>query len=138
MLIEPLEFHLNPLWRLVLRVARWLIHTPTILAGLSLTIIIGSLVASFYLNEWHWFQRFGALSVSIGAVLSTRRILRFGIDGALRGETYFEVIARRVTDPWNMDDEETYCDLLCSYWGFWIVGIGTIIWAFGDLLGLIF
>ena len=135
---ELLEFRINPFQHLLLTAARWLISTPMILVGLSFSIITASFAASFYLGEWHWFQRFGAMSVSIGAILSTRRILRFSIDGMFAGETYFQVIARRIASPALMDDEETYCDLICSYWGFWIVGAGTFIWAFGDLLGLIF
>ena len=121
--------------RWMLLFAQWLISSPVILVSISIAISASTFAVSYSLDQWHWFQRFGAISVSIGAVLSTRRLLRIGIQGMLMNENYF-VIARSLSMHSSETDAiETRCDLMCSYWGFWVVGLGTLIWAFGDLVG---
>ena len=121
--------------RVLLHIGLWMISTPMILLSMSLLISISAFIVSFTLDQWHWFQRFGAVCVSLGAILSTRRMLRLGIQGMLTGENYF-VVAQREKDRYlKTGDSETHCDLICSYWGFWVVGYGTLIWAFGDLVG---
>ena len=55
---------------------RWALTTSWFLFLLAAVLVGLSLLASFYTDAWHWFQRSGALMVSIGAVLSTRRALR--------------------------------------------------------------
>ena len=76
--------------------------------------------------------------MSLGAVLSTRRLLRIGIEGMLMGENYFVVAQRQSLRSSPTDALETHCDLIFSYWGFWVVAFGTLIWAFGDLVGWLF
>lgn len=120
--------------RVVLRLALWVLSTPMILVLASILITAGAFILSYTLDQWHWFPRFGALSVSLGAMLSTRRILRIGIQGLLMGENYF-VIAQRERQVSDGGNFETQCDLMCSYFGFWVVAFGTLIWAFGDLVG---
>ncbi|MCH7744041.1 MAG: hypothetical protein IIB71_15420 [Proteobacteria bacterium] len=77
--------------RWVLLFAQWLISSPVILVSISIAISTSAFALSYSLDQWHWFQRFGAISVSIGAILSTRRLLRIGIQGMLMGENYFVV-----------------------------------------------
>ena len=121
--------------RWVLRFALWVISSPTILVSISVAISASAFAVSYSLDQWHWFQRFGAISVSIGAILSTRRLLRIGIQGMLMDENYFVVARPQSMHSLETDPVETHCDLMCSYWGFWVVGFGTLIWAFGDLVG---
>ena len=62
--------------RSALLLARWTIGSPYILGFCAVLILSSALVGSYILDQWHWFQRFGAVTVSIGAILSTRRLLR--------------------------------------------------------------
>ena len=101
-------------------------------------ILAVSLLASFHTGQWHWFQRSGALLVSIGAILSTRRLLRGGLDGLIQGRSASEVIAAIERIRESTEDAETRRDLLSAYWGFAVVGLGTITWAYGDLIGCFF
>ncbi|UCH53207.1 MAG: hypothetical protein JSW09_11620 [Pseudomonadota bacterium] len=87
---------------------------------------------SYATSQWHWFPRAGALIVSTGALLSTRRMIRLGLEGLIAGSSYFE-IAHTVHSGSNGPDRETHRDLIAAYWGFAIVGFGTLVWAFGDL-----
>ena len=121
--------------RWVLLFARWLISSPLILVSISVAISASAFTVSYSLDQWHWFPRFGAISVSLGAILSTRRLLRIGIQGMLMNENYFAVARRQSMHSSETDAVETHCDLMCSYWGFLVVGYGTLIWAFGDLVG---
>jgi hypothetical protein len=87
-------------------------------------------LASFYTDAWHWFQRSGALMVSIGAVLSTRRALNLILEGVIRGSTPVESLASgETTQSIDMRELQT---CVC---GFLFVAMGTMIWAYGDLLG---
>ena len=121
--------------RWVLLFAQWLISSPVILVSISVAISASAFAVSYSLDQWHWFQRFGAISVSIGAILSTRRLLRIGIKGMLMDENYFAAARPQSMHSSETDAVETHRDLMCSYWGFWVVGFGTLIWAFGDLVG---
>ena len=79
-----------------------------------------------------------ALVVSIGAILSTRRMLRIGLDGLLAGSSYFDVVGRLNHAGDDGRDPETRRDLIAAYWGFGTVGFGTLVWAFGDLTACLF
>ena len=91
----------------------------------------GSLALSFTTDAWHWFQRSGALLVSIGAILSTRHLLRGMLSSMLEEEKPSETFA---LDRRALSDS----DLATCLVGFLVVGLGTIIWAYGDLLGCLF
>lgn len=118
----------------VLHIIRWLMTTTGFLLVLAAGILGVSFFISYLTGQWHWFQRSGALLVSIGAILSTRRLLRVGLTGMLSGSSYFDMARRLEMITGNAQDLETRRDLLSSYWGFGIVGLGTIIWAYGDLI----
>jgi hypothetical protein len=49
-----------------------------------------------------------------------------------RGCSYI-YIARSLNEIGN-GDGEIKRDLVTAYWGFWVVGLGTIVWAYGDLV----
>lgn len=111
--------------------------TISFLLILGIIIIGASFFASYYTDQWHWFQRSGALLVSIGAILSTRRMLRSGLDGLMHGRSASEVIAAIEKNNAHSEDSETRRDLISAYWGFSVVGFGTLIWAYGDLVGIL-
>ena len=121
--------------RNVLRAAKWLMTTTSIQLGVGVLIIGASLLTSVQTDQWHWFQRSGALLVSIGAILSTRRLLRSGLDGLIHGDSASEIIAAIEKHRAHTEDAETKRDLMSAYIGFVVVGLGTVIWAYGDLVG---
>ena len=120
---------------MVLLIVKSLLSRTSFLIVFAVVILGTSIYASAYTGQWHWFQRSGALVVSIGAILSTRRLLRIGLDGLLGGRSYFDVASNIQTNPGDKRDVESGRDLIAAYWGFMIVGLGTIVWAFGDLIG---
>ena len=118
----------------VFQIVKWLMTTTIFLLTFAACIIGLTFFASFYTGQWHWFQRSGALIVSIGAILSTRRLLRRGINGVLLESSSFEVVMNEEKNEVGVHDLETRRDLISSYWGFGVVGFGTILWAYGDLM----
>ncbi len=117
-----------------LLVVKWLVTTTSFLLILALCIIGVSLFASYHTGQWHWFQRSGALLVSIGAILSTRRLLRVGLDGLMLGSSYFEIAAGMEANQNASKDLQSKHDLISAYYGFVVVALGTIVWAYGDLI----
>ena len=96
-----------------------------------MTLLVGtSLLASLLTDAWHWFQRSGALMVSIGAVLSTRRALGFILDGMINDGR-----PKIVTSFTDAPQQSEMGELRTCVCGFMLVAIGTMIWAYGDLLG---
>ena len=120
---------------ILLLAAKWLMTTTSIQLGIGVVIIGSSLFASYQTDQWHWFQRSGALLVSIGAILSTRRLLRSGLEGLIHGDSASEIIAAIEKHRAQTEDTEAKQDLMSAYIGFVVVGLGTVIWAYGDLVG---
>ena len=109
---------------------RWALTTSWFLFLLAGVLVGVSLLASFYTDAWHWFQRSGALMVSIGAVLSTRRALSLILEGMIDGSRPARSLPSSEINQWNDMKELKTC--VC---GFMFVAMGTLIWAYGDLLG---
>lgn len=115
-------------------IVKWLLTTTSFLLFLAAGLAGAFFLISIYTGQWHWYQRSGALLVGIGAILSTRKLLRVGLNGIMSGSSKFEMAASIELQTGGRLDVETKRDLISAYWGFWIVGVGTITWAFGDLI----
>lgn len=114
----------------LLRWFRWALTTSWFLFLLAAMLVGASLLASFYTDAWHWFQRSGALMVSIGAVLSTRRALNLILEGMIGGGSPARtLLSSEATRSIDMRELQT---CVC---GFLFVAMGTLIWAYGDLIG---
>jgi len=96
---------------------------------LAMTFAGGSLVASIATGSWHWLSRSGALVVAIGAILSTRPLLREELTEMIRARTPSE------ERPPRPPPDLRWRDRRACFCGFWLVAAGTLIWAYGDLLG---
>ncbi len=114
----------------LLRSFRWAVSTNWFLFLLAVVLVGGSLLISQYSDAWHWFQRSGALLVSIGAVLSTRRPLYLILEG-MKGTQVADLPTGTDGDSLLNDPSE----LQACVCGFAFVAMGTMIWAYGDLLG---
>lgn len=110
----------------LIRSFRWMVTSNVFLFTVAIAIVGGSFTASATLDAWHWFQRSGALLVSIGAILSTQHMLRAITDTLLNTPKTVSTKAQQ------------HKDLVTCFIGFWIVGMGTLIWAYGDLAGCVF
>lgn len=114
---------------------RKLLTSQRVLLRLAIAWVTLSLLASLSSSQWHWFQRSGAVVVSAGALLSTRRLVRLGVAALYRAET---VLDGGGAAPTKEDDEamrQWQLDLSAMRLGIFLLAVGTAIWAYGDLLG---
>jgi hypothetical protein len=109
---------------------RWALTTTWFLLFLIAIFVGSSLIISLFTDAWHWFQRSGALMVSIGAVLSTQRPLGLVLESMIddRG-------SRRSLQYADTSDQTDLSELRNCLCGFIMVAMGTLIWAYGDLVG---
>ena len=122
------RFRRNRLMLTLLFAFRWTVTSNGFLFAVAVVVVGGSFALSFTTDVWHWFQRSGALLVSIGAILSTRHLLRGMLTAMLEKRKPSETFS---SDRLALSDS----DLAACFVGLWVVGIGTIIWAYGDLVG---
>jgi len=113
----------------ILLAFKWAVLNSWFLYLLATLLVGGSLVISFNTDAWHRFQRSGALLVSIGALLSTRRALGLMLDAMINGNR----LTQQVRDEESVVSEAG--ELKTCVCGFLLVAMGTFIWAYGDLLG---
>lgn len=116
--------------RQLLRLFRWVVTTSWFLILVAVLLLGGSLILTVYTGQWHWFQRSGALLVSIGAIFSTRRPLRLML-GSMIGDL------RPESEPGQSPQFSDRAELRICLCGFGMVAMGTLIWAYGDLIGCI-
>ena len=99
-------------------------------------LFVASIVGSVCFHDWTWFGRAGGVITILGGVLAARRLIR------LRLDELFE--AARPGDDAPLDaspddfDPEERLDMRAGKLSLWVVSAGTLIWAFGDLLGKVF
>ena len=108
---------------------RWAVLNSRFLYLVAAVLVGGSFVISFHSDAWHWFQRSGALLVSIGALLSTRRALGLMLESMIYGG--------KLTQTLQGEESATYQagELQTCVCGFLFVAMGTFIWTYGDLMG---
>jgi hypothetical protein len=108
---------------------------------IAILLALGGLLIGFVLKDFSWFARFGGLVVAVGITLLSR--------ASVIGEDIRTHIAQNETglshlDPehykqtgkpipeWVQEDRRTRKAV--GVWGPFVSFIGTLIWAFGDLL----
>ena len=106
-----------------------------LIAAVGVLAVVISGIWSCYSNEWHWFGRSGSIMTICGVVLGARPLVRMGlvewieyqsvIDGGHFAPTQEEVEAIR----------QSRIDSRASQVGIAFALAGTLIWAYGDLLG---
>jgi len=126
---EPVISALSLPAHYVLLAFRWAVSNSRFLYLLAAVLVGGSFLISFHTDAWHWFQRSGALLVSIGALLSTRRALALMLDSLVNGSD----LAQQVQGEQITTNEAG--ELRTCVCGFLLVAMGTFIWAYGDLFG---
>jgi len=109
---------------------RWVLTTNWFLFLLVAILVGTSFLVSFYTDAWHWFQRSGALMVSIGAILSTRHPLDLIFESMI-GDISPQSYTKKNGSAFLREMGE----LRTCICGFMFVAMGTLIWAYGDLLG---
>jgi hypothetical protein len=117
----------------------------------AVVVVAGSIYLDVGTRSWGWLQRFGSIVVLIGAILGYRSVVRLGIRG-VGGANPLAAIGKVV----SVDDSgpvqmlrvsfdaatsammaEAEYDKRAGYIGAFRIVVGTLIWGYGDLVGLL-
>ncbi|MGD2081945.1 MAG: hypothetical protein PVF91_03210 [Chromatiales bacterium] len=124
--------------------------------ALAILALAAGAFASLRSGDWTWVSRSGSAVVAIGIVLTSHEIFEHGRrlqEHRRRGEERLERRMYRLETPVRTDhdwaDKNSIRELIRSRsreeekWaieghGFYMLVAGTLVWGFGDLLGLVF
>lgn len=107
----------------------WLLVTIAILA---VTI---SILASCMTCKWHWFGRSGAILTMSGVLLSIRPLVRMGLKEWIRSLSTINGGNFLATTAEIKDEMQSKQDAVAFQLGAVMILLGTLIWAYGDLIG---
>lgn len=97
-----------------------------IVSAFDITAEFMNSVTGFKSSAGHWFQRSGAASITICAIVEALIMVR--IHRQMRGEPTLE------TERGFLSNEEIKYLKALQTFGLFIVSVGTVVWGYGDLL----
>jgi len=110
---------------------------------LSIVVLLAGVALSLYSSDWNWFSRSGSLVVVIGIFLTSSQIIentrRMKLHRLHRGQNfnrdYADEIKRDTLKRSRNPDEDNWENGLR---GLYMLVTGTLVWGFGDLVGILF
>lgn len=105
------------------------------LIAASALIVLASAAASLWSNQWHWFGRSGAILTIAGVLLTFRPLVRMGLDEWLRSQSIIDGGSFVPTEEETEADRQAKIDGSASKLGITLAIVGTLVWAYGDLIG---
>ncbi len=115
------------------RALRNLLNTKMVVT-ISVAWVVFSLGLSACHHDWKWFGRSGAILTLGGAILTVRPLLRLGPGEFYRGQHMIDGGNIVPTPEEKAAEREAQDDVTASLMGFICAVVGTIIWAYGDLI----
>lgn len=119
--------------------------------GLTAAALLAGVAASYTSHDWTWFSRAGAAVVAVGIVLTSRQIFEHNrrlLEHQRKYQAPREVPSHRMAGH-DWANENSIRQLIrarsheednwrSEFSGFHMLVGGTLVWGFGDLLGLLF
>lgn len=118
--IVAMRRHLSNIWLLV---------------GLASVVLVASTLVSYFTCQWHWFGRSGAIVTMVGVLLSVRPLVRMGFTEWLRSQSVINGGHAAPTPQEREEDRQRKLDATATQIGVAMAFAGTLIWAYGDLVG---
>ena len=106
-----------------------------LVVGFAVLALLVSATASCLTHKWHWFGRAGAIVTMAGVLLSVRPLVRMGLPAWLQSQS---IIDGGHVPPTNEEVEASQqekLDAMAAQIGVVMAFVGTLIWAYGDLIG---
>ena len=109
---------------------------------LSFIMLSGGIILSLHLLDWNWFSRSGCLVVVIGIFLTSSQIIENSRRLKYRRSYNEQNFNRDFADDLKQQALERSRGLEEDIWenglrGFYLLIVGTLVWGFGDLAGLL-
>ena len=96
----------------------------------TMSVMLVSIAISIYSKDPLYVARAGALVTLAGIFMTTRRIL---VSSSEKQSIIGKQTTQKELNDKSIDDEEEE-NLKAEKCGFWFLIVGTIIWAYGDLV----
>ena len=94
-----------------------------------------SAVFSFATGKWHWFGRSGAVGTIAGAILTVRPLVRMGLEEWVRDLSTIDG-GHIIPTPEEVEaNRQAKTDARAVSCGAILAVFGTLVWAYGDLIG---
>lgn len=106
-----------------------------LLIGIAVLAVVASGVASHMTEKWHWFGRSGAIVTMVGVILSVRPLVRMGFTEWLRSQRVIDGGHSEPTADEIEKARQATLDAIASHIGVYMALVGTLVWAYGDLIG---
>ncbi len=107
----------------------------SLLVGVAALAVAVSFAASLVTAKWHWFGRSGAIITMVGVVLSVRPLVRLGFAEWFRSLHIIDCGHLEPTPEEIEAERQSKLDATASHIGVCMALIGTVVWAYGDLIG---
>jgi hypothetical protein len=98
-------------------------------------VIVVSLAASALTGKWHWFGRSGAWAALAGVLLSVRPLVRLGVAGWVKHLSTCDAGHVVPTNAELESERQAGLDAYAAKIGVFMAFAGTLVWAYGDLIG---
>ena len=108
-----------------------------LLVAVSFLFVLASAAASFWSHQWHWFGRSGAILTIAGLLLTFRPLVRMGLTNWLPSQSTIDGGNLVPTEEELEADHQTQIDGSASRLGVSMAVVGTLVWAYGDLVGIL-
>lgn len=105
------------------------------LVAISSVIVLLSAAGSLWSNQWHWFGRSGAILTIAGLLLTFRPLVRLGLSELLRSQSNKDLGGLVDTPEETEAARQVKIDGIASVLGVSMAIFGTLVWAYGDLVG---
>jgi hypothetical protein len=102
---------------------------------IAFLIVFISITSSYTTGKWHWFGRSGAWLTIIGVILSARPLIRMGFNQWLQSKSIIDLGSINPTIEEIEKEKQENQDNKAFNIGIKMSIIGTLIWAYGDLIG---
>jgi hypothetical protein len=104
----------------------WLVVVVAPIAGVALAAFI-----SYQKKDWLWFARSGSLLCVAGSAIFVRDVFIMGLMNFAQFGGKFGFVSS------NGPSKAEIMNAILTYAGFGLATLGTLIWAYGDLIGKI-
>lgn len=108
---------------------------------LSVIVLTGGIWFSIKLMDWSWFSRSGSLIVIIGIFLTSSQVIENSRRLKIRRSRHEQNFTRDFADDLKTSTLDRSRSLDEDIWqnglrGLYLLVSGTLIWGFGDLIGI--
>ena len=110
----------------------WLVTT------IAVVVVLISAMASYQTHHWHWFGRSGSILTILGILLTIRPMIRMGLRKWIDYQSIIDGGNFVQTEEEKEANHQEYLDSIALKIGAIFSVVGTIIWAYGDLIECIF